>query len=128
MPFPDYLTLKQLHIACAAASGGLFVLRGVLMLARPAALQARWARIIPHLVDTVLLAAALGMLWLARLNPAEAPWLLAKIAALVLYIGLGTVALKRGRTRGMRLAAWLLALAVFAYIVAVAIGKNPWPL
>jgi uncharacterized membrane protein SirB2 len=124
----DYTTLKQLHVGCAAASGALFVTRGTLMLAAPGALGARWARILPHLVDTILLAAALGMLWAARINPFAAPWLLAKLAALVLYVGLGTVALKRGRTRGVRLTAWLAALAVFAYIVAVAVTKNPLPL
>ena len=124
----DYALLKQVHLACAAGTCVLFVVRGGLMLARPGALRYRWARILPHVIDTVLLAAALGMLWLARLNPADAPWLLAKITALVVYVGLGTIALKRGRTRGARLAAWILALAVFAYIVAVALSKDPWPL
>jgi uncharacterized membrane protein SirB2 len=124
----DYALLKQVHVACAAGTGVLFVVRGGLMLAMPGALRSRWARILPHVIDTVLLAAALGMLWLARLNPADAPWLLAKITALVVYVGLGTIALKRGRTRGARLAAWILALAVFAYIVAVALSKKPWPL
>ena len=124
----DYALLKQAHVACATATGVLFVVRGGLMLAMPGALRARWARILPHVIDTALLAAALGMLWLARLNPADAPWLLAKIAALVVYVGLGTVALKRGRTRCARVAAWVLALAVFAYIVAVALTKDPWPL
>ena len=124
----DYALLKQAHVACAAATGLLFVARGGLMLARPGALRARWLRVLPHLIDTALLAAALGMLWLARLNPVDAPWLLAKIVALLIYVALGTVALKRGRTLGTRVAAWVLALAVFGYIVAVALAKDPWPL
>ena len=123
-------TAKTGHdvVISSAATGVLFVVRGGLMLAKPGALRARWARILPHVIDTVLLAAALGMLWLARLNPADAPWLLAKIAALVLYVGLGTVALKRGRTRSTRVVFWILAMVVFAYIVAVALTKDPWPL
>lgn len=98
------------------------------MLWRPDALRASWARITPHVVDTVLLVAAIGMLVTGRINPLDAPWLLAKIGALLVYIGLGTVALKRGRTRGVRLGAWLGALAVLLYIVSVALTKQVWPL
>ena len=54
-------------------------------------------------------------------------WLTAKVVGLLFYIGLGTVALKRGRTRRARIAAWLAAQAVFFYIVAVALTRNPLP-
>ena len=124
----SYLAFKHLHLTCVGLSAALFFVRGLLMLWRPDALRASWARITPHVVDTVLLVAAIGMLVAGRINPLDAPWLLAKIGALLVYIGLGTVALKRGRTRGVRLGAWLGALAVLLYIVSVALTKQVWPL
>ena len=124
---PDYLTLKALHVAFVVGSGALFVVRGALLRISPRTLQTRWLRVLPHVVDTLLLAAAIGMLVVASINPFESSWLTAKIIALLFYIGVGTIALKRGRTAGIRLAAWLLALASFAYIVAVAFTKQPWP-
>ena len=123
----SYTNLKTLHIACVILTYSLFFARGILMVARPPALQARWARVMPHIVDSVLLAAAIGMLVIAQLNPLRSPWLVAKIVGLLLYIGIGTVALKRGRTLRVRLTAWLLAQVVLLYIVAVAFVKNPWP-
>lgn len=123
----DYLLLKHVHVTAVTLSLGLFLLRGVWMLADSAQLQRRWVRIVPHLVDTVLLASAIGMLLVLQLNPFTQGWLSAKIVALLVYIGLGTVALKRGRTRPIRVAAWLAALATFGYIVAVAWYKHPWP-
>ena len=124
----SYLAFKHLHLTCVGLSAALFFVRGLLMLWRPDALRASWPRITPHVVDTVLLVAAIGMLVTGRINPLDDPWLLAKIGALLVYIGLGTVALKRGRTRGVRLGAWLGALAVLLYIVSVALTKQVWPL
>jgi uncharacterized membrane protein SirB2 len=49
------------------------------------------------------------------------------VVALLLYIGLGMIALRHGRTRGVRITAWLTAQAVFFYIVAVALTRNPQP-
>ena len=123
----DYSNLKALLVTFVVASASLFFARGILMLTRPAALQARWARIAPHIVDTMLLAAAIGMLVVGRIDPFGSSWLMAKLIALVVYIGLGTVAIRRGRTRTVRWVAWLLALLVLAYIVAVALTKRPWP-
>jgi uncharacterized membrane protein SirB2 len=54
-------------------------------------------------------------------------WLTAKLFALIAYIVLGTVALKRGKTKNQRIAAWLAALLVFGYMVAVAVAHDPFP-
>ena len=43
------------------------------------------------------------------------------------FIGLGTIALKRGKTRSVRVKALIAALGVFAYIVAVAMTKQVIP-
>jgi uncharacterized membrane protein SirB2 len=120
----DYATIKAIHVGCAAVSIALFVTRGVWLLASPQRLQQRWARILPHVVDTALLASALWLAWqLGRAGTGG--WLAAKVIALLVYIVLGTIALKRGRTRSVRLAAFAGAVATFGYIVSVAITKSP---
>ncbi|MDX1607047.1 MAG: SirB2 family protein [Candidatus Competibacterales bacterium] len=123
----DALLLKQIHVAAVATSLGLFVLRGIWMLTDPARLTRRWVRIVPHGVDTLLLLSALLLAWRIGQYPFVHDWLTAKVVALVAYILLGTVALKRGPTRTVRTLAWVAALAVFGYIVAVARSHDPWP-
>ena len=123
----DYLTLKALHVGCVATSYALFLLRGLWMVFRPEWLQRRWVRILPHVVDTVLLGSAVAMALMIRQYPFVAGWLTAKLLALLIYIVLGSIALKRGRTRRQRIAAWFAAQAVFFYIVAVALTRNPLP-
>ena len=120
----DYLALRYFHIACAALSGSLFVLRGIWMLRESAMLQRRWVGIAPHLVDTLLLASALIMVIWSRQYPFVQNWLTAKIIALIVYIVLGAIALKRGRNKTVRVCAFIAALAVFAYIGLVAMTKQ----
>jgi uncharacterized membrane protein SirB2 len=90
-------------------------------------LQARWVRIVPHVNDTLLLASGIGLAVIIQQYPLADGWLTAKLAALLLYIVLGTVALKHGKTRCTRIAAWLGALAVFGYMLAVARAHDPLP-
>lgn len=120
-----YLILRHLHITCVALSGLGFALRGVLMLRQSPALRHPVARIAPHIIDTVLLASALGMLALTTWQLALMPWLATKIVLLLVYIVLGTIALKRGRTLRIRAIAYVAALAVFGHIVATALTRNP---
>jgi uncharacterized membrane protein SirB2 len=123
----DYSLLRTVHIATVHLTLVLFLLRGFWMLTDSGLLAARWVRIVPHVNDSVLLVAAIGMLFVAGLNPLEQSWVLAKIVALLVYIGLGTVALKRGRSKAIRIQAFFAALAVFAYIMAVAFTKQIIP-
>lgn len=120
----SYSAIRQLHVAAAAMSLALFLLRAVWMLASRSRLQMRWIRIVPHAVDTVLLGSAIWLAW--QLGAAgTGGWLAAKVIAVLVYIAAGTVALKRGRTRGIRIAALIVALTTFAYIVSVALTKSP---
>ena len=123
----SYTLLKHLHITTVYLTLALFLLRGVWMLMDSPRLQARWVRIVPHVNDTLLLAAAIGLLATTWGNPLQHPWILAKIVGLLAYIGLGTVALKRGRSKAVRIKAFVAALGVFAYIVAVAVTKQVVP-
>lgn len=120
-----YLEVKALHVACVAASYGLFVVRGLWMMQRPALLMQRWVRVVPHVIDSVLLASAAALAYLSHQYPGVDPWLTAKVVGLLCYIGLGAVALKRGKTRRVRITAWVAAQAVFAYIVLVAVTRSP---
>lgn len=123
----DHPALKTVHVACVAASYALFFTRGVWMMRKSALLQRRWVRIAPHVIDTVLLLSAIALVAVIRQYPFVSGWLTTKVLGLVVYIGLGTIALKRGRTRHSRIAAWIAAQAVFFYIVAVALTRNPVP-
>ncbi len=124
-----YETLKWLHVAAVIASGAGFLARAALMLAGSPRLDARFVRVAPHVVDTVLLAAALAMAAMAHLSPLAHPWLAAKIAGLLAYIVLGAIALRYGRTLRARVAALAGAVLVFAYIVGTAMQRDPlWPL
>src|SRR5512135_3858152 len=108
-------------------SGAGFALRGAWMLQGSPLLARRWVRVLPHVVDTVLLASAIALAVMLEQYPLMQGWLTAKLIGLVVYIALGTIALKRGRTRAVRLAAFGGALLVFAYIVAVALTKSVLP-
>jgi uncharacterized membrane protein SirB2 len=119
----DYFAIKHVHLAAITASITLFVLRAGWMAWSPQRLARRWVKVLPHIVDTVLL---LSGVWLAlQLGSGVRGWLPAKIVGLVVYIALGMVALRRGPTRGVRIAAAIAAIAVFAWIVSVAITKSP---
>jgi len=122
----DYAAIKLVHQAAVVLSVAGFVVRGAAAFAGAAWVSGRAAKTLPHLVDTVLLLSALALAWMLRLTPGNAPWLLAKIAGLLVYIGLGVLALRPGRTRPVRLAAWLLALLTVGWIVSVALTKDPW--
>lgn len=121
----NYLLLKHFHMSFAAISGLLFLLRGLWMLADSPALQRRWVRVLPHLVDTALLLSAVSLaVWSAQ-YPLVQTWLSVKVGALLLYIVLGSIALRRGRSKPVRAAAYVAALVTFGYIVGVAVTKNP---
>jgi uncharacterized membrane protein SirB2 len=120
-----YLWVKYLHVACVILSLSGFAARGALMLAGSRLLDARWVRIAPHVVDTVLLASAAWLAWFLQQYPFVHGWLTAKIVGLLAYIGFGMVALRRGRTRRTRAAFFVLALAAAAYVVWVALTRDP---
>ena len=128
MPFE---WLKLLHVSCALLSVSGFTLRGYWMMTDNPLRQLRLARVLPHIIDTLLLASAVGMLVIWQTGPQQLPWLIAKIAGLLLYIVLGMVALRFGGTRRIRVASFALALLSAGYIIAVAYTKaplGPWAL
>ena len=122
-----YGLLKLLHIGTVYVTLTLFLVRGAWMLVDSPRLQRRWVKVVPHINDTLLLTAAIGMLIVGHLNPLTHPWLLVKIGGLLLYIYLGTMALKRGKTKVQRTLYFVAALATIGYIISVALTKQIIP-
>lgn len=122
-----YFALKHLHLTAVALSFTLFALRAFWMLRESPLLQKRWVKIVPHIIDTVLLVSALSLAWMLQQYPFVDGWLTAKVLALLAYIGLGTIALKRGKTRKVRIMALAGAVLSAGYIVAVALSHQPFP-
>ncbi|KMQ77383.1 SirB2 protein [Candidatus Burkholderia pumila] len=120
----SFLTFRTIHMSCAALSIIGFIVRWIWMLSGSHLPNARVTKIVPHIVDTVLLLSAIALVTIIGFN-ANAAWLSAKIAGLVVYIVLGTFALKRGRTKTTRFVCGVMAIIVFAFITSVARTHDP---
>lgn len=121
------LILKYVHVASAAFSISGYLLRGVWMMRESPQLQKKWVRIVPHIIDTVLLGSAILLAITIQQYPFVHGWLTAKVLALVLYIVVGAIGLKYGRTKTIRVGAWVGAVVIFAYIVLVALTRQVVP-
>lgn len=121
------LWLKHVHIACVILSGGGYFIRGLWMIRESPWLQKKWVRVLPHVIDTTLLGSAILLALQLRQYPLAHGWLTAKVFALIAYIVVGAVGLKYGKTKKIRIAAWLSALAIFLYIVLVALTRQVVP-
>lgn len=119
-----YLAIKHLHVTCVILSLTGFCLRGLLLMRNSALARRRWLRVLPHVNDAILLAAGITLTVLIAQYPFLAGWLTAKFFGLIAYIILGALALKPGRSPRLRVAAGFLAVAVFGWIVSVALSKD----
>jgi uncharacterized membrane protein SirB2 len=120
-----YEQIKCVHIAAVIASGMLFLARGIAVQA-----GARWAMAAPLrwlsiAIDTTLLLAALMLVAILHEYPFVQSWLTVKLCLLVVYIVLGTYALKRGRTPRVRRLCFIAASLVYGFIISVAIAHHP---
>lgn len=121
-----YLQIRAVHIGAVTASGLLFLMRGLGVNAFAADWPMRApVRYLSYAIDTVLLAAALMLVAIVRQYPFVDAWLTVKVALLVVYVALGSLALKRGRTPAARRAFFVAAVAVFLFIISVARAHNP---
>jgi uncharacterized membrane protein SirB2 len=120
-----YLQLRHAHIAFAILSVSIFTVRGLLMLANSGHVNSPWLKYPSYAVDTLLLTAALMLTTVIQQYPFQAGWLTMKVALLVVYVVLGSLALKRGRTRGVRIAALVGALLTVGFLYTVARAHHP---
>ena len=132
-----YPQVKWVHVLAVLTSGGLFALRGLLVQLSPGAglpvprRAARWAmsaplRFLSYAVDTVLLTAALMLATMLPSAMFANGWLVAKLSLLVVYVALGTHALRRGRSPTVRRACFVAALLVFGTMLAIARSHHPF--
>ncbi len=119
--------LKYLHVTCAVLSITGYTVRGAWMMRDSPWLRKKWVRVAPHIIDTLLLVAGILLALRIRQYPFVQGWLTAKVLALIAYIVVGAVGLKYGKTRKIRVTAWLLAIAIFGYIVLVALTRQVLP-
>lgn len=120
-----YAEIRLVHIAAALGSGGLFLIRGLVLFA-----GGHWARAAPlrylsYTIDTVLLTAALMLTTIVQQYPFVHAWLTVKVLLLAVYISLGVVAFRKHRRRTLALTSWAAALAVYAFIFSVARAHDP---
>jgi len=120
-----YEWMLAVHVACATLSISFFSIRAYWMLSRNTRLQHPMVRILPHIIDTILLIAAIILTFIIQQFPGQSDWLSIKVGALILYILFGTIALKKGKTMRIRIIALILAWSTFAFIVSVAIYHHP---
>ncbi len=121
-----YMILKTFHTVFAALTISGFLLRGFWMMTGSVLHQNRATKIVPHVIDSLFFGTAIWLVLELHIAPLQHPWLLAKFAGLIAYIGLGMVAFRFGRTTEIRMIAFVGAVASFAYIVGVALSKSPW--
>lgn len=120
-----YVQILLVHVGCVALSGTLFAVRGLMRIADLPGANTLALRRMSYLIDSTLLGAAILLTVIVREYPLVDGWLTTKVLLLLLYIGLGTMALRRARTRAGRVAAYVAALLTFACIVGVAIAHDP---
>ena len=123
---PFYLEIRWVHIAAVMASGSLFLVRGLLVQSgHPEWALAAFPRYLSYAIDTALLTAALMLLTILPSAMFANGWLALKLALLPVYVGLGWLALRRGRTGRARLAYFAGALLVYGCIFIIARSHDP---
>ena len=120
-----YAHIKWVHVAAVIASGCLFAVRGGLVLAGHSLGMSAPARFLAYAIDTVLLTAALMLVTILPGAMFANGWLFAKLGLLVVYIFLGTFALRRGRNPHQRRLCFVLALAVYGFMIGIARTHHP---
>jgi uncharacterized membrane protein SirB2 len=117
--------IKYVHLVSVTLSLAGFFLRGLLLLRDSPLMRARWIKVLPHINDTILLAAALSLAVMSDQYPFVSGWVTAKVLGVIAYIILGSLALRAGSSPRTRLVCWLGAMAVFGWIVSVALTRQP---
>ncbi|MCX7150523.1 MAG: SirB2 family protein [Rhodocyclales bacterium] len=120
-----YILVKYVHVVSVVLSVTGFFLRGLLIIRASPLMNARWIKVLPHINDTILLIAALSLAVMSEQYPFVVGWVTAKVLGVIAYIILGSLALRAGSTRPMRIVCWLAALVVFGWIVSVALMRQP---
>lgn len=129
MPTPDiawaYPLLLKTHVSLVVTSVGLFAVRALAALQGQGwPLRQGWRRA-SEVIDSALLAAGASLWWLLQLNPLHTPWLGLKLGLLLVYIALGTMAMRSTASTPVRALFLLAALLCVAFMASIALARHP---
>ncbi len=119
-----YTFIKIIHMSFAMISILGFLARGIMKINESPVVEKKLVKVLPHVIDTVLLVSAITLVVMSGQYPWVAPWVGAKVLGLIVYIGLGVVVMRTAKTRQARIIAFALALVTAAYILMVASTKT----
>lgn len=117
-----YTALKHLHMTAVAVSFLLFTLRYILRVANSSLAHKKWLKVVPHIVDTLLLASAIGLMFMIAQYPFVHMWLTVKVACVVGYIAMGVICFKQN-AKSMMTITYLCAVAFIALAGKIAVTK-----
>ena len=120
-----YMMAKHLHMTAVGLSILLFVFRFIWSQFDASVLSKKWVKILPHIVDTVLLSSAIWLCVILSQYPFVNAWLTFKVVGVVLYIVFGLFALKKAKTTMGKWSFFVAALAVLMATAMVAVTKQP---
>jgi uncharacterized membrane protein SirB2 len=120
-----YLNIKALHMGCAMASVVLFLVRFGFQATNSQLQSLKALRILPHIVNTALLASAIMLTVIIKQRPFADDWVTVKLFGLIAYVVFGVIAMKPQRPAAVRYAALVAALATFAFLISVAVKHSP---
>jgi uncharacterized membrane protein SirB2 len=119
----SYAALKIIHVTSVVLSFALFAIRGGNVLSGKAAPAGKVMRILPHVLYTVLLISALGMVAINKQYPWVNAWTAVKLSGLVVFVIFGTLAF-RG-PRGRQALFFLLGTVAFIFTASVGLTHDP---
>lgn len=119
-----YLPIKHTHLLLMAISVGFFIVRAISSITAAQWITAKWAKISPHVIDTLLVSTGIGLAIITSQYPFLTAWLTVKIGFLIAYIGFG-VAVMKAPSAGKKLLFFALAMLSVVFLISVALSRNP---
>lgn len=117
--------VRHIHLTFVGISVFGFLIRGLWIIIESPLMKAKLVKILPHVIDTILLVSALVLAVKMGIKLSEHPWLQAKIAGLIVYVVLGVIAFKPTRPKKVRIIAFALAVVSVFFIISAAVSKSP---
>jgi len=120
-----YMMAKHLHLTAVGLSILFFIFRFIWSQLDANALSKKWVKILPHIIDTVLLGSAVWLCIILSQYPFVNAWLTFKVIGVILYIVFGLFALKKAKTTLSKWAFFIAAIGVLMATAMVAVTKQP---
>ena len=119
----SYAVLKIVHVASVVLSFAIFAVRGGNALSGQDGQGGKLGRIVPHVVYTILLLSAMGMVFITKQYPFVAAWPTVKFLGLVAFVAFGVFAFRGSQAR--KATFFGLGLLAFIFTASVALTHHP---